>query len=166
VTAAGRIEESELPVEGAAVRSARRGDVAQIVALLADDRLGATRELPHDLTPYLEAFDRVAANPDDLLAVATAGEEVVGTLQLTLLPGLARRGALRGQIEAVRVRSDWRGRGLGEALVQWAVGEAGRRGASLVQLTSDRERSEAHRFYERLGFRATHVGYKLPLGDT
>jgi GNAT superfamily N-acetyltransferase len=88
---------------------------------------------------------------------------VVGTLQLTLIPGMARRGALRAQIEAVRVRENLRGRGLGSALLAWAVDEARRRGCALVQLTSDKRRAEAHRLYGRLGFEASHEGFKLRL---
>ncbi|WP_238010793.1 GNAT family N-acetyltransferase [Dactylosporangium sp. AC04546] len=150
------------------IRPATRSDVPRIVALLADDALGAIRESPGDLGPYEAAFDAVAADPAQLLVVATTGDgegdgEVVGTLQLTFIPGLARRGALRAQVEAVRVASSARGAGLGETLLRWAVQESRRRGAALVQLTSDAARPDAHRFYERLGFTATHVGFKLAL---
>lgn len=86
-----------------------------------------------------------------------------GTLQLSVLPGLARRGASRAQIEAVRVRGRYRDRGLGTAMVTWAIDKARRRGCALVQLTSDRSRGDAHRFYRRLGFTASHDGFKLPL---
>jgi GNAT superfamily N-acetyltransferase len=91
------------------------------------------------------------------------GGAVVGTLQLTVIPGLARRGALRGQVEAVRVRSDQRGTGLGTRLMDWAIEESRRRGCALVQLTSDSSRVDAHRFYEGLGFVASHQGFKLAL---
>jgi GNAT superfamily N-acetyltransferase len=97
------------------------------------------------------------------LVVAAEGGMPVGTLQLSFIPGLARQGALRAQIEAVRVRADHRSSGLGTAMVDWAVAEARRRGCSLVQLTTDRRRPDARRFYERLGFVATHDGLKLPL---
>ena len=90
-------------------------------------------------------------------------DDVVGTLQLSFLPGLSRRGELRAQIEGVRVRADHRGAGVGEALIRWALAEARRRGCGLVQLTTDRSRRDAHRFYERLGFVASHVGFKLAL---
>jgi len=93
---------------------------------------------------------------------ASAGE-IVATLQWSFLPGRGSEGALRAQIEAVRVREDYRGRGLGEALMAWAIGEARRRGCALVQLTSDKSRQGAHRFYERLGFVASHEGMKLRL---
>ena len=95
--------------------------------------------------------------------MAADGDDVVGTCQLSFLPGLARRGAFRAQIEAVRVRADHRGRGLGEGMIAWAIAEAGRRGCALVQLTTDKARTDAHRFYERLGFVPSHVGFKLYL---
>src|SRR5215217_3218946 len=102
------------------------------------------------------------ADPAQLLVVVTdAADAVVATLQLTFIPGLARRGALRAQIEAVRVRADLRGRGLGQALFAWAIEEASRRGCALVQLTTDKRREDAHRFYGRLGFTASHEGFKL-----
>ncbi|HLH45982.1 MAG TPA: GNAT family N-acetyltransferase [Acidimicrobiales bacterium] len=151
------------PIE---VRRARRSDVPAIVALIADDPLGRTRDGadgPGGLGPYLAGFERVAADPNQLLVVAVAAGEVVGTLQLSLLPGVARRGAVRAQIEAVRIGAGHRSHGLGGALVRWAVEEARRRGCALVQLTSDKRRPDAHRFYERLGFVATHEGFKLDL---
>ena len=148
---------------GVGIREATAGDVPGIVALLADDTLGAARETPGDLGPYLAAFAVVDADPRQLLVVAEREGRVVGTLQLTLLPGLARVAALRGQIEAVRVAGDERGSGLGTALLQWAVDQARERGCALVQLTSDVSRADAHRFYERFGFVASHVGFKLAL---
>jgi GNAT superfamily N-acetyltransferase len=99
-----------------------------------------------------------------LLIVTTDGDgTVAGTLQLTFIPGLARQGALRAQIEAVRVAPAYQGQGLGQAMFGWAINEARRRGCRLVQLTSDKRRPAAHRFYERLGFTASHEGFKLPL---
>ena len=95
--------------------------------------------------------------------VVAAGDQPVGTLQLTIIPGLARRGALRGQIEAVRIHAEHRGSGLGADLMRWAIDESRRRGCALVQLTSDTSRTEAHRFYERLGFEASHTGFKFKL---
>jgi GNAT superfamily N-acetyltransferase len=89
--------------------------------------------------------------------------EVVGTLQLSFLPGIARKGAWRGQIEAVRIAASRRGGGLGQHMFEWAIGECRARGCRLVQLATDRNRPDAHRFYERLGFVASHVGYKLAL---
>jgi GNAT superfamily N-acetyltransferase len=145
------------------IRPAHEQDVPAVVALLADDRLGAGRETPDDLVPYLAAFTRLQADPNQLLAVAVRGDVVVATLQLSVVPGLSRRGRTRSIIEAVRVRKDERGSGLGTTLIEWAIAESARRGCSLVQLTSDRTRKDAHRFYERLGFTASHLGFKLEL---
>jgi len=140
--------------------------VRAIVELLAADQLGATRDGADDdegLEPYRRAFEAIDADPAQLLLVADSGGEIVATMQLSFLPGLARRGALRAQIEAVRVRVDQRGSGLGGELMIWAIEEARRRGCALVQLTSDKRRTDAHRFYERLGFVASHEGFKLAL---
>ncbi|RCV51831.1 GNAT family N-acetyltransferase [Marinitenerispora sediminis] len=148
------------------IRRAVAADIPGIVALLADDELGATRESPHDLAPYREAFAEIDADPRQFLAVAERGGRTVGTLQLTFLPGLSHRGGTRAQIEAVRIAGDARGRGLGTVLISWAVEEARRRGCRMVQLTSDAGRVDARRFYERLGFTASHVGFKLALPDS
>jgi GNAT superfamily N-acetyltransferase len=156
---------SRIEAGGAAydVRRARREDVGAIVELIAADQIGATRD-GGDLAPYERAFAAVDADPAQLLVVVTdARSAVVGTLQLTFIPGLARRGGVRAQIEAVRVRAGLRGQGLGGALLEWAIEEARRRGCALVQLTSDARREEAHRFYGRLGFVASHTGFKLRL---
>ncbi|WP_103350363.1 GNAT family N-acetyltransferase [Amycolatopsis sp. CA-128772] len=145
------------------IRKAQRDDVGAIVRMLADDQLSATRDDPRDLEPYLGAFDHIDADPNQLLVVVVSDNEPVGTLQLTIIPGLARRGALRGQIEAVRIRADHRGSGLGANLIRWAINESRQRGCALVQLTSDVSRTDAHRFYERLGFAPSHTGFKLKL---
>ena len=145
------------------IRRARHEDIGAIVRMLADDQLGATRDDPHDLEPYLRAFEQIDADPNQLLVVVTADNEPAGTLQLTIIPGLARRGALRGQVEAVRIHADHRGSGLGADLMHWAIDESRRRGCALVQLTSDVSRTDAHRFYERLGFVPSHTGFKLKL---
>ncbi|MET8674546.1 GNAT family N-acetyltransferase [Streptomyces albidoflavus] len=145
------------------IRRAEASDVAAIVAMLADDPLGATRESPDDLTPYLAAHTRLAADPNQHLVVAERAGKVVGTLQLTLIPGLSRRAATRSLIEGVRVHADERGSGLGTLLIEWAVETSRAEGCQLVQLTSDATREDAHRFYERLGFVASHVGFKLQL---
>jgi GNAT superfamily N-acetyltransferase len=142
-------------------RSATRADVPTIVSLLADDVLGGGRE--GDTDAYWTAFERVAADPRTELIVADIGGEVAGTLQLTFLPGLSRMGAERAQIEAVRVAASHRRRGLGREMITWAVEQARGRGCALVQLTSDKRRSDAIRFYESLGFEPTHEGLKLPL---
>ncbi|SER19013.1 GNAT family N-acetyltransferase [Lentzea albida] len=144
------------------IRRARAEDVDPIVAMLADDPLGARREKPGD-PAYLEAFEVIDADPHQYLAVADLDGEVVGTLQLTFTSGLSRLGMTRATVEAVRVRSDQRGNGLGADLVRWAVDEARARGCGMVQLTTDASRVDAHRFYERLGFSASHVGMKLSL---
>ncbi|ADH68942.1 MULTISPECIES: GNAT family N-acetyltransferase [Nocardiopsis] len=150
--------------EGITINRARAEDVAAIVAMLADDELGARREDPGNPAPYLAAFEVIDADPHQFLAVARRGDRVVGTLQLTFLPGLSHRGATRAQVEAVRVHSDVRGGGLGTDLLAWAEEEARRRGAAMLQLTSDASREDAHRFYERLGYTASHVGFKKRLG--
>ncbi|WP_086560462.1 GNAT family N-acetyltransferase [Streptomyces africanus] len=145
------------------IRPATSDDVPTIVAMLADDPLGAQRESPDDLTPYLTALERLSADPNQRLVVAVREGRVVGTLQLTIVPGLSRRGATRSIIEGVRVHADERGSGLGTQLIEWAIDESRRQGCQLVQLTSDKTRTDAHRFYERLGFTASHTGFKLPL---
>jgi GNAT superfamily N-acetyltransferase len=145
------------------IRPAEAGDVPAIVAMLADDPLGAQRESPDDLAPYLAALERLAADANQQLVVAVRDGRVVGTLQLTIIPGLSRRGATRSIIEGVRVHADERGGGLGTQLIEWAVDESRRQECQLVQLTSDQARTDAHRFYERLGFTASHLGFKLPL---
>ncbi|MEU3052746.1 GNAT family N-acetyltransferase [Streptomyces griseus] len=145
------------------IRPVAPADLAAVVAMLADDPLGAQRESPDDLTPYREALQRLADDPNQHVVVAVREDRVVGTLQLTIVPGLSRRGATRSIIEGVRIHGDERGSGLGTQLIQWAVDESRRQNCQLVQLTSDVTREDAHRFYERLGFTASHVGFKLAL---
>jgi ribosomal protein S18 acetylase RimI-like enzyme len=145
------------------IRRATAADIAPIVALLADDSLGAGRESVDDLAPYEAAFTELAADPHQLLVVAERAGEVIGTAQLTFIPGLSRRAARRAQIEGVRIGSQARGTGLGSTLIEWCVARARECGCALVQLTSDVARLDAHRFYEKLGFQATHVGFKLTL---
>jgi ribosomal protein S18 acetylase RimI-like enzyme len=157
-----------LGTTGFTIRRATAADVPAIGALLADDDIGAARELPAgaDLTPYTLAFEALDADPAHLLLVVSAtatATDVAATMQLSFIPGMARQGALRAQIEAVRVSSQHRGQGLGEAIMTWAIAEARRRNCHLVQLTSDKRRTRAHRFYERLGFTAVSEGFKLPL---
>jgi GNAT superfamily N-acetyltransferase len=146
-----------------AIRRAAARDVAAIVALLADDELGARRESPDDLAPYAAAFGEIDADPRHELLVAERDGVVIGTAHLTFLPGLSHRGGTRAQIEAVRVAAAARGTGLGSRLITHCVERARREGCRMVQLTSDATRVDAHRFYERLGFRPTHTGFKLPL---
>jgi GNAT superfamily N-acetyltransferase len=146
-------------------RLARREDVPAIVHLLADDALAATRDRLADPLPadYAAAFEAVEASPDNEIIVGELEGAVIACLQITYIPGLGRGGVLRAQIEAVRVAGSERGKGLGETLMRAAIDRAVQRGCGLVQLTSDKQRAEAHRFYERLGFRATHEGMKLVL---
>lgn len=144
------------------LRRARRADLPALTALLADDSLGAGRETPADSEPYAAAFAAIDADPAHLLAVVTAAEDTpIGMMQVTVIPGLSRQGARRAQIEGVRVAAAHRGGGLGGAMIAWAIDEARRQGCALVQLTSDKQRAEAHRFYTRLGFTASHEGFKL-----
>ncbi|MEU3413314.1 GNAT family N-acetyltransferase [Streptomyces sp. NPDC006658] len=145
------------------IRAATADDLPAIVAMLADDPLGAQRESPDDLTPYRTALERLAADPNQHLVVAVCEGRVIGTLQLTIIPGLSHRGATRALIEAVRIHAGERGSGLGSRLIEWAIGTSRRLDCRMVQLTSDKTRTDAHRFYERLGFTASHEGFKLPL---
>ncbi|MEV5913018.1 GNAT family N-acetyltransferase [Streptomyces sp. WAC 01325] len=145
------------------IRPAATDDIPAIVGMLADDPLGARRESLDDLTPYLAAFERLTRDPNQHLVVAVREGRVIGTLQLTVIPGLSRRGATRSIIEAVRIHADERGSGLGTRLIEWAIDESRRQNCQLVQLTSDKSRTDAHRFYERLGFASSHAGFKLEL---
>lgn len=147
------------------IRQAAAGDVATLVTLLADDVRGAKRETPDDLAPYRRALAAITADPNQLLLVAESGGAVVGMAQLTFIQGLTYHGGVRAQIESVHVASAERGRGLGSALVAHAVAQARQRGCVMAQLTSHADRVDAHRFYERLGFTASHVGFKLPLSS-
>ncbi|MTB72696.1 GNAT family N-acetyltransferase [Arsenicicoccus sp. MKL-02] len=143
-------------------------DVPAIVGLLRDDPLGADREVA-DLEPYVAAFHRIEADRSHLLVVvrdeADPHEQVLGTMQLTILPGLSRSATTRLQVEAVRVADRARGSGLGAAMLAWAHQWGRERGASLSQLTTDLTRQEAHRFYDRLGYAASHAGLKLDLAQ-
>lgn len=136
-----------------------------IVALLADDALGAGRERVDDLAAYAAAFDAVDADPNQLLVVGVdeGDGSVVATVQVSFVPSLTRGGSWRAQLEGVRVASSLRGAGVGRSLVAWCVERARERGCSLVQLTTDKQRPDAVRFYESLGFVASHEGMKLPL---
>jgi len=146
-------------------RPARRADLEAIVGLIADDGLGRGRESAgHGVEPaYVSAFDAVARDPNQLMAVAEADGRVIGYMQITFIPGLSRKGAWRGQLESVRVASHLRGRGIGARFFGWAIEQCRARGCALVQLTTDRQRGDALRFYERLGFSASHHGMKLQL---
>lgn len=139
--------------------------MAELVGLLRDDELGASRELD-DLAPYEMAFEAIDRDVSHLLVVVERSDgALVATMQLTLLPGLARGGATRLQIEAVRVAGTARETGLGTALFGWAHDYGRRRGAAIAQLTTDKTRADAHRFYGRLGYSASHLGMKRTLID-
>ncbi|MFD3452167.1 GNAT family N-acetyltransferase [Streptomyces sp. NPDC058691] len=145
------------------MRPVTPADLPEVVAMFADDELGRSRETPDDMAPYLAAFERVAADPGQHVVVAEQDGRLVGVLQLSVIPGLSRRGATRSVIEAVRVHRSARGSGLGTAMIEWAVEESRRLDCAMVQLTSDVSRTDAHRFYERLGFTGSHVGFKMQL---
>jgi GNAT superfamily N-acetyltransferase len=134
-----------------------------IVVRLSDGAVIALRRADAGYGPYERAFEEISADSRQLLVVAVDEQEIVGTLQLTVIPGLSRRGARRAQIEGVRVSRRYRSRGLGAAMIQWAIRESAARQCVLVQLTSDKSRVDAHRFHERLGFAATHEGFKMSL---
>jgi GNAT superfamily N-acetyltransferase len=146
-------------------RAAQDTDLATIVELIADDELGRLRDDPRLplASAYRDALKAIKADPNQLLAVALDGEQVIGTLQISFIPGIARMGAWRGQIEAVRVARAHRSSGLGRRMFEWAISQCRSRNCSLVQLTTDKRRPDAHRFYEKLGFVPSHVGYKLSL---
>lgn len=147
------------------VRRAERSDLPAIIALLADDILGAGREIVSDPAApvYVEAFDRIDSNPRTLLLVAELDGDVVGTAQVHLLQYIGRQGATRAQVEAVRIKSALRGAGLGTQLMRWIFDYVRANGAKIVQLTTDKQRPDAHRFYRSLGFVASHEGMKFTL---
>lgn len=150
---------------GIAIRPAARADLDALIALYLDDELGRRRETAGgaDRRLYENGFDRVAADASTEVHVAVWNGTIVGTFQLTITPGVSRRGVVRATIESVRTRSDLRGKGIGGAMMRAAIEEARRRGADVVQLTSDLSRQGAHRFYARLGFVHSHAGFKLDL---
>jgi GNAT superfamily N-acetyltransferase len=155
---------AEVTLNGLTVRRAQRVDLPRLLELLADDELGKNREgVGSDDPAYIRAFDAIDRDPNQSLLLAELDGRVVGMLQVTFIPGLSRRGAWRANIEALRVDSSVRRRGIGGWLLSRALDNARKRGCRLAQLTSDRRRSDAHRFYERLGFTDSHIGYKLLL---
>ena len=145
------------------VRKMQNADLPHILQLLADDELGQLREtlqrVPHD--DYRRAFTAIDADPNQYLAVFEKKDNIIGCLQISFIPGLSRRGALRGQIESVRVAANVRGNGYGTLMMVWAIEKCREKGCSLVQLTSDKTRKEAQRFYQELGFVPSHEGFKL-----
>ena len=147
------------------IRLARREDLSAIIEMLADDPLGQTREDTSEppAAVYTSAFAALETDPNNELVVMERKGAVVGCLQLTFIPGLSRKGAWRAQIESVRIASSLRGEGLGRRLFEWAIARARDKDCALVQLTTDKARPEALRFYESLGFQASHEGMKLAL---
>jgi len=155
----------ETPRGTLVIRRANRGDLFAIVSLLSDDAVSASRgdtASAEDEAAYRAALERIIGDPaNELVVVVDQAETIVGTLQLTLIPGMARRGSTRLLVEAVRVANSVRSSGIGTALMKWVVEQAAHElDAPLVQLTSDAARSDAHRFYRRLGFVDSHVGFK------
>jgi GNAT superfamily N-acetyltransferase len=145
------------------IRHARKSELAALVALYRDDGLGVTREATEVDEAYQSAFDAIEADPNHMLVVGERDGEIVATLLLSFLPGLSRHGAWRAQIEAMRVSGASRGQGIGQDMLNWSIEKARQHGCTLVQLTSDRRRADAHRFYARVGFEPTHLGYKMSL---
>ena len=145
-------------------RKATRNDVSQIVEMIADDELGKTREnyqipLPSE---YLTAFDNIDKDKNqELIVVENENSEIIGTLQLSFIQYLTYQGGLRAQIEAVRIRKDKRGLGIGKAMFEWEINRAKERNAHVLQLTTDKKRKKAIKFYEDLGFKSTHEGMKI-----
>ena len=151
--------------EGVLFRLARRADLPSIVQMLADDDLGSTRERYEEPLPetYYEAFQQIENDPNHELIVAEKDGEVIGTLHLMFLPSISFQGGLRAQVESVRVDRRFQNQGIGSALMQWSIARAKQREAHVVQLTTHKTREDAHRFYERLGFKGSHLGMKLSL---
>jgi GNAT superfamily N-acetyltransferase len=146
-------------------RSSRESDLSSLVAMLADDALGADRE--DSSTPvnqnYVSAYHSIESDPNNELVVVESNDEIVGMLQLTFIPYLSHQGSWRCLVESVRIQSRFRGIGLGTKFFEWAINRARQRNCKLVQLTSDKKRPDAIRFYENLGFVASHEGFKLKL---
>lgn len=147
------------------IRQAEARDLPDIIRLLSDDMIGQSREdasvPPNSL--YTAAFEAITSDPNQYQAVAILNGNVVGTLQLSFIPGISRLGSWRGQIEGVRISTSQRGGGLGQKMFEWAIEKCRQKGCSLIQLTTDRDRPDAHRFYNKLGFVGSHIGYKMTL---
>ncbi len=144
-------------------RPATEADLPAIVAMLADDHLGAQRESPDDLSPYHAALEQIINDPLLIQVICERDGEIAGTMQVSITPGLSRKGMSRANIEGVRVSSAVRGAGIGQKMFEWAIEYAREQGCGLVELTTDKSREDAHRFYDRLGFEPSHIGYKLKL---
>lgn len=146
-------------------RAATEADLPFLDALIGEDEIAAARDRlrPDNDAQQLAALRAIAADPNHELWIVELAGDRVASFHLSYLPGVSRKGAWRGQVESVRVSARWRGRGIGEAMMRWAIARCKLRGCGVVQLTSDRTREAAHRFYERLGFVGTHTGFKLGL---
>lgn len=146
-------------------RLAKRNDLPAIVRMLADDDLGSQRERYEEPIPesYTAAFEQIERDVNHELIVAELNGEVIGTLHLMFLPSISFQGGLRAQVESVRVDRLYQGKGMGSDMMKWAIERAQERDAHIVQLTTHQSRVDAHRFYERLGFKGTHLGMKLSL---
>lgn len=145
-------------------RKADLEDVPFIIEMLANDKLGSQRENYQQPLPqlYYDAFEKINADANqELMVVENNENEIIGTLQLSFIQYLTYQGGIRAQIEAVRIREDQRGKGIGDAVFRWAIQRAKEKGAHLLQLTTDKKRPDALRFYEKLGFKASHEGMKL-----
>ncbi len=148
------------------VRPAEKKDISSIVQMIANDKLGKLREDYQEPLPkkYYEAFENIASDPNqELMVMETSSGQIIGTLQLSFIQYLTYQGGIRAQIEAVRVHKDFRAKGIGQKLFEWAIQRAREKDAHVVQLTTDKKRPEALRFYEKLGFKASHEGMKLHL---
>lgn len=150
---------------GYTIRAAKASDLPALVRLMVDDVLGQQRDRYTEplLDVYINAFTEIDADPNNELVVVIDGDEVIATLQLTFIPYLGRMGSRRCLVEAVRVSSNQRSQGIGKMLLTWAIAHARAKGCAIIQLTTDTKRLDAHRFYERLGFKASHVGMKMEL---
>ena len=146
-------------------RPARRADLPSIVRMLADDELGSQREHYKDPLPepYYSAFEQIDGDPNHELIVAERNGEIIGTFHMMFLPSVSFQGGLRAQVESVRVDKRFQSQGIGTEMMKWTMERAKQRGAHVVQLTTHKTREDAHRFYERLGFKGTHLGMKLSL---
>lgn len=151
--------------KGINFRIATEQDLDRIVEMLSDDELGKTRERYEQPLPesYIKAFQAITSNPNNELVVAYQGNEVIGVQQITFVPYITYQGGWRATIEGVRTAPSVRGKGIGTELIKWAIHRAKERGCHLIQLTTDKQRGDALRFYERLGFKPTHEGLKMKL---
>lgn len=146
-------------------RKAVQNDLPYLIGLLADDEIGQTREVISDpvYSAYIQAFMAIEDDPNQLLVTVLDNKTVIGCMQLSYIPGLSRGGMWRGQIESVRIAAGYRNQGIGRRMIEWAIANFRERGCGIIQLTSDKTRLEALRFYTSLGFQPTHEGFKLSL---